>query len=70
MPDYTGKLFPSDSRGLFERLIRRNRPLIVRSFNTQGWPWVHYKFRTRGRLHYHSLAVDPGTWVRVRARRS
>ena len=65
--DEPGYRVHPDTRRVFRRLLRRGRPLRVFDVDRQGLPWVRCQFRGRdGRWIYHSLAVEPDAWVKVR----
>ena len=69
--DRPAYLVPPCTRRLYRRLIARGRPVRVYEIDRQGLPWIHCRFRRPdGRWEHHFLAIDAGSWVRVRKRGS
>jgi hypothetical protein len=56
---------PWSTREVYRRLMARRRSLRIDLVDAWG-AWVRCQFRSRaGRMHYHSVVLDDGCWVRV-----
>jgi hypothetical protein len=56
---------PWSTRDVYRRLIARHRSLRIAEVDEFG-AWVRCQFKSRaGRMHYHSIVLDDGSWIRV-----
>ena len=60
----------AETRRAYRYLLQRKHPLTICRIDEYGFPWVKFQFRgRRGRMEYHSMALNHGGLKLVQRRR-
>ena len=49
-----------ETRGLYRRLIEKKIVRTISFIDEWGIPWIEYRWRRKGRMEHHSLALNHG----------
>jgi hypothetical protein len=59
-----------ETKQAYKYLLKRRRPLTVYTVDSDGLPWIQFRFRgSRGRLRHDFLAVNHGGLAIVKSRK-
>lgn len=55
-----------ETRDIYEKIIKRNKPVKIYDIDKDGIPWFYCKFKKKdGTWHHHYLSVDCDNWKKI-----